>query len=288
VSTVPPDSSTKAPDEAEQTYCYRHGDTPTKLRCSRCERPICGRCAIPASVGQHCPECVADARKSTPRVKSALQASAPVVMGIIITCVVVYVLQLSSARVTNEFVMDPNLVRQGEWWRLFTAMFLHTPNSFLHILFNMYVLYIYGPQVEQVFGHARFAVLYVGAGLAGSAGSYAFGSCIGSVGASGAIFGVVGVLLVHYYNRRQTQAANSLLVFIGINLMLGFFVFPNIDNAAHLGGLVGGLALGYGFDNGGRFATPARQLLTLVVVGGAILALIVWRTANPACNPFGF
>jgi membrane associated rhomboid family serine protease len=286
VSSVPPDTPTQAVDEAAQTYCYRHSDTPTKLRCSRCDRPICGRCATPASVGQHCPECVADARRSAPRVKTAMQASAPVVLGIIITCAIVYLLQLTESSVTDRYGMSPIAVAYfDEWWRLLTATFLHSDRTFIHILFNMYVLYAYGPMVEQAFGHVRFATLYMVAGLAGSAASYTFSAVnILGVGASGAIFGIVGVLVVHFYNRGHRQIVNSLLGFIGINLVLGF-VLPGIDNAAHIGGLVGGFALGYGFDNGGRPASATRQLLTLALVTGAAVALVIYRTATFPCIP---
>src|ERR671915_1652945 len=80
-------------ETTEVETCYLHPDTPTKLRCSRCDRPICGRCAIPASVGQHCPECVAEARRSAPRVKSALRATAPATFTILGINVVVFVIQ---------------------------------------------------------------------------------------------------------------------------------------------------------------------------------------------------
>ena len=243
VSTSPPDHSAQTIDETEQTYCYRHRDTPTKLRCSRCDRPICGLCATPASVGQHCPECVGEARRSAPKVKTAMQANAPVVLGIIVACVVAYILQRfgpSGMAVSRRFALLPQKVKDGEWWRLFSSMFLHSPQQLLHILFNMFVLYMYGPQVEQAFGHVRFALLYLTAGFAGSAASYTFGSCAGSVGASGAIFGVVGILAVYFYNRRQSafvrQYLNGLLIFVGINLLFGLTV-AGIDNAAHVGGL---------------------------------------------------
>lgn len=215
-----------------------------------------------------------------------MQATAPVVMGIIVVCVVVYILQRMSPEVTTRFVMAPFLVKEGEWWRLFTAMFLHSPSMILHIAFNMFVLYSYGPHVEQAFGHARFGAMYLTAGFAGSAASYAFGSCVGSVGASGAIFGIVGVLAVFFYNRRRSQFVrqylNGLLVFVGINLLFGFTA-SGIDNAAHIGGLAGGLALGYGFDNGTRPSTTARQALTVLLVGGAALALVVYGTNTFSC-----
>src|SRR5919106_6024932 len=138
-------------DESEQTYCYGHPDVPTRLRCSRCDRPICGRCAIPASVGQHCPECVAEARRSRPKVRTALAATAPAVLVLLVTNVVVYIGQqlLGFDAVTGRFAQVPGAIVDGEWYRLVTAMFLHAPNFVLHLLFNMYVLYVYGPYVEQ-------------------------------------------------------------------------------------------------------------------------------------------
>ena len=160
---------------------------------------------------------------------------------------------------------------------MISAIFLHSPLGqrfgIFHILFNMYILRIYGPQVEEAFGVVRFVVLFLVTGFLGNAVSYAFGVCntLG-VGASGAIFGIVGVLLVLLYNRRRSSfVANymqSLLVFIGINIVFGFMV-PGIDNLAHLGGLASGVALGLGYDE----ATPGpsgrtRQIATTLVGRG--------------------
>src|SRR5918911_3710385 len=91
-----PDTPDQLVRETDVTYCYGHPHTPTKLRCSRCDRPICGRCAIPASVGQHCPECVAEARRSSPRVKRVNTSAAPAVYAILGINLVVFVLQLAS------------------------------------------------------------------------------------------------------------------------------------------------------------------------------------------------
>ena len=290
VNPNPSDPSLQTTDETGQTVCYRHSDTPTKLRCSRCDRPICGRCATPASVGQHCPECVAEARQTAPKVKGTLQAMAPGTYAIIAICVGVFLLQYFSDEITFRFAsFGPAIAIQHEYYRLFTATFLHSTDFLLHILFNMYILYSYGPDVERAFGTPRYLFMYLAAGLTGSAASYAFNECGGfSVGASGAIFGVMGILLVFLYNRRDSQFVrahlNSIIGFIAINLFLGFAV-SQIDNYAHIGGLIGGAALGYGFDAGGRPVSAARQLLTAVVVVGAALALIAWRTNNFTCVP---
>jgi membrane associated rhomboid family serine protease len=290
MSQTPPDAPGTAPEESEVTYCYGHPDTPTRLRCTRCDKPICPRCSVPASVGQHCVWCVAEARKSTPKVKSTLRATSPAVMTIIGICIAVYILEaVMGDAFIRRFATHPLAIAAGDTYRLISAVFLHSPLGqrfgIFHILFNMYILRIYGPQVEEAFGVVRFVVLFLVTGFLGNAVSYAFGACntLG-VGASGAIFGVVGVLLVLLYNRRTSSfVANymqSLLVFIGINIVFGFLV-PGIDNLAHLGGLASGIGLGLGYD--GAEPGPSgrtRQIATTVAVVAIGVALVVWRTSE--------
>jgi membrane associated rhomboid family serine protease len=268
----------------EQTYCYRHPDTPTRLRCSRCDRPICGHCATPANVGQHCPECVAEGRRTVRRVKSTMMAAAPAVVALVVINVAIYLVQIVAPVVTQRFSSFPPAIAVGEWWRLLTAMFLHAPGVLFHILFNMLVLWIYGPHVEKAFGTLRFVALYLTAGFFASATSYAFGTCNPSLGASGAIFGVVGMLLAFLYNRRRSMFVrdymNGLLVFIGLNAAIGFMV-PRIDWLAHLGGLVAGVALGAGVDRTEK--VPVAQVFVVGAVIAAGVALVMWRTATFAC-----
>jgi membrane associated rhomboid family serine protease len=304
MSQTPPDAPGAAPEESEVTYCYGHPDTPTRLRCTRCDKPICPRCSVPASVGQHCVWCVAEARKSAPKVKSAMRAISPVVTGLIVVNVAIWIVQsillLSRSGVnfsvsnfdwlSEHFGSFGPAIADGEYYRLLTAMFLHLPFSgtlfsLLHIGFNMYVLRIYGPEVERRWGGPRFLAMYLLAGLGGSAMSYALGSC-GSlgVGASGAIFGSVGMLLVLTYNRRDRAFVagymQNLLIFVGINLVFGLLV-AGIDNLAHIGGLVTGVILGYGMDAGHDGQVPAaRQALTFAVTTAIVIALVVWRTAE--------
>lgn len=243
---------TQLPERDDQLYCYGHPKEPTRLRCSRCDRPICGRCAIPASVGQHCPECVAEARRSAPKVRTAMQATAPATMAIIGIDIFVFVLQMLLGReVEIELMLSPFLIDQGEWWRLLTPMLVH--GGALHLFLNMYILFIYGPNVEQTFGTARFVVMFLVSGFMGSAFSYAFPPDNPSVGASGAIFGVVGVLVVYLYRRRSSHLMahylRGMAIFIGANLLLGF-LWQGIDNFAHIGGLLGGALMAFGFDRG--------------------------------------
>jgi len=288
----PPGGTGSALDESEVTYCYGHPNTPTKLRCSRCERPICGRCAIPASVGQHCPECVAEARRSAPKVRTALAKQAPGVMALLAINVIVFILQNMIPEITNRFALQPILVATGEWWRLFTPMIVHSTDFTLHIIMNSLVLFIFGPMVERAFGTTRFIVMYVIAGFIGSVASYTFSPpFIRGVGASGAIFGMAGVLLVYLFNRRQSSFVynemRNLLFFIGINLLIGFTI-SGIDYWAHIGGLLGGAALGYGFDNEGRSveATPV-QIATSVAVLAVGFGVALYRTSDLGGSLFG-
>jgi membrane associated rhomboid family serine protease len=279
----PPGATGSALEESEETYCYGHPNTPTRLRCSRCERPICGRCAIPASVGQHCPECVAEARRTAPKVRSAMAAQAPAVVAILAINIGFFILQQLVPGLTPRFALVPREIAEGEWWRLFTPMVLHSTRIF-HILLNSLVLWIYGPHVERAFGTARFVALYVISGFVASVTSYAFGSVnIIGVGASGAIFGIAGVLLVYLYRRRSSAFVyaemRNLVAFIGLNLVLGF-VLPNIDYLAHLGGLLGGMALALGFDRGDQKSSPALELAAAALVIGAGVALLMYRTAE--------
>jgi rhomboid protease GluP len=245
---------------------------------------------------------VAEARKTAPKVRTAMQKNAPVVMTIIVVNVIIWIVQnftinaTGTTNITLTYGSYPPAIAAGEWWRLLTPMFLHAPLqgqfSILHIGFNMYILWIYGPNVEEAFGHFRFAALYVIAGFTGSAASYAFGPCDAlGYGASGAIFGMVGVLLVYLYRRRTSALLaaymRNLLLFVGINLLIGASV-SGIDNFAHMGGLVGGLLLGAGFDAGpASKQNTAVQIVTAVVVVAIGIALVMWRTGNFAVSCAG-
>jgi len=278
---TPPEETQVAARDDEQLYCYGHPDTPTRLRCSRCDRPICGRCAIPASVGQHCPECVAEARRSAPKVRATLQANAPAVYAIIVITVISFVLQQAMPGFYERLLMVPFLIDLGEYWRLLTPVLLH--GGLIHIFFNMYILYIYGQDVEQAFGTARFLVIYVGTAITASALSYALPPDNPSLGASGAVFGVAGALMAYLYNRRTSTFAShhlrGMMTFLAINAALGFMI-PRIDWVAHLGGLIGGIALGLAFDEGGGAkarSNPVRRTLLIAAVVVATFLLITSR-----------
>ncbi|MDM8526802.1 rhomboid family intramembrane serine protease [Anaerolineales bacterium HSG24] len=139
---------------------------------------------------------------------------------------------------------------EGEVWRFFTSMFLH--GSPAHLLFNAYALFIFGLEMERIFGADRYLVIYTLSGLFGSLTSFATnGINTFSVGASGAIFGIIGMNLAYFLIHRKQmgqfgrQRVSSILMIIGINIMFGL-AMPNIDNMAHMGGLAAGFLMGLG------------------------------------------
>ena len=151
--------------------------------------------------------------------------------------------------------MESWLIASGEYWRLFSAMFLHS--GLIHLGFNVIGLLIFGHQIERLYGYARFFVIYILAGLAGSITSYAFNlssapHAIG-VGASGAVFGILGALVAFFLSNRNLlgkmgrQTLIGLLLLASVNLAVGF-IMPGIDNFAHIGGFAGGLLLGMAYS----------------------------------------
>lgn len=170
---------------------------------------------------------------------------------ILITCVSIFLLSLllgGTRSFAISFGMIPSAIAQGEWWRLLTSTLLH--GSILHLLFNMYALYWLGPQLERVLGHTRFAALYVLSALGGSVASYWFSELLTvSVGASGAIFGLITATIV--IGREMRTDVSQLVVLLGINVVIGF-AQPGIDWRAHFGGAVTGAAVAFLFTKGTR------------------------------------
>jgi membrane associated rhomboid family serine protease len=234
-----------------------------------------------AAVGFQCPSCVAEGAKAirsprtvfggrlatTPRVSQALLA----------VNVAVYLLQQSSPDVTTRFALIPTAIASGEWYRLLTSAFLH--QGVLHIAFNMYALWLVGPQLERALGWPRFLALYLVAGLGGGAASYLLSPLnIAGLGASGAVFGLFGAYFV--VARRVGANASQIGGLIVINLVLGF-TLPHIDNWAHIGGLVTGvvIATAYAHVAPGR-SQLARQVAVVAVVLLAIVSVVSLRTAQ--------
>lgn len=147
--------------------------------------------------------------------------------------------------------LDKLAVAHGEYYRLWTVTLLHDPNNLLHLFFNMYALYICGPLLEQLYGSRLFVAFYLLCAAAGSVASFVFGGNAPSIGASGAVFGLFGLLLAasrtHHpvLDRRGRSLVGQIGMLIVLNLVIGFALGAQIDNAAHVGGLLAGLWLGF-------------------------------------------
>ena len=175
--------------------------------------------------------------------------------------------------------MKGSLIAGGEYWRLFTAMFLHF--GWLHLALNCFGLYIFGQMIEGLYGRSRFIVIYTLAGLAGSVSSYAFNLSLApyhsvGIGASGAVLGLLGATVAFFIRNREMlgemgrRTLAGLIIVAGINLAFGFMT-PGVDNLAHIGGFVGGLALGLAFTPTYRMAVDPFGFGVAVVDDNSLL-----------------
>jgi len=265
-------------DEADLAPCYRHPDRLTGIACSNCGRPICTDCATQTPVGQRCPECTGRQRVLRPR---AVAAATPVVTYALIAInVVVFVVfqnglaggSLGAAgglqeSFTNRFLLyGPAIAINHEYYRLLTSAFLH--GSLLHIGFNMYALWLFGPALEQRLGRLRYVLLYLVAGLWGSAGALLLTPNSPTLGASGAIFGVLGAIGVAQ-RLAGARGFGGIGVIVAINLVLS--LRPGISIGGHIGGLIGGAISAYLLEKSGVFK---RSPDFMTIAGMAALAVI--------------
>lgn len=263
----------------EPRYCYRHPDRETGLSCSECGRPICYECMTPAAVGLRCPD-HSGKPQGIRKVTSPVQRAATgvgssrvnaVTMALIGINVAVFAVELAaggSLNGTGNWIYEHGAlfasgayvpggvgtlpahasapgfhlvgVAHGEWWRLVTAAFLHYGP--FHLGVNMYSLFFAGTLLEQVIGRWRFAMLYLGSGIAGSAGAIWLSPNSVTVGASGAIFGILGALFV-LERRRHISTGGQIAGLIVLNLVFTFALSNSISVGGHVGGLIGGVAL---------------------------------------------
>ena len=174
--------------------------------------------------------------------------------------------------INNYSVWGP-AIREGQYYRLLTGIFLH--GGILHLLFNCYALYVIGSQVENFLGRIKFAIIYLVAGISGALFSVIFGGNFASIGASGAIFGLMGALVYFGYHYRVylgTVIKSQIIPLIVLNLLLGFCM-PGIDNFAHIGGLIGGtlmsIALGVK-DKSSWFERMNGWIITIIFLAFSI------------------
>lgn len=298
------------------SVCYRHPDRPAGVRCQRCERLICSGCQHIAPVGFHCTACLAAARRSTAAVPAGGRAIAvgrrrrpqPVVVsgqaafnvgkrravltGLLVAANLVLFVVTAATRQSvwqslgvrrydimgNGAVWAPGIDVGGEWWRLLTGGFLHA--NILHVGFNVLLLGWLGAPLERRLGALRFGLLYVTALLSGSLGAVLVSPRAFTVGASGAVFGLMGahLMLSRAVGRRaRDSGVMGLLV---LNLVTTF-LFPNISIGGHIGGLLGGLLASWILLMPDRRAGVPRGLTTAVA---AVLAALFFFCGLVAAN----
>ena len=283
--------------------CYRHPSKETYVRCTRCERPICPDCMNEASVGHQCPECVADGRRTQRPARTAFGGSVAgragtatrVLVGVNVLAMVMSIISGGSSAIAGggwggllggstpltewgavlgSAVYGPvgqeaiHGIAHGEWYRLFTAMFLHY--GVLHLLMNMYVLWILGREVERVLGPMRFVGLYLLAGLGGNVAAYVFSAPNSmTAGASTAVFGLMAAMFVLL--KRLNLSIAPILPVIVINVVFTF-VASSVSVAGHLGGLVVGGAVAAVLAYAPK---ERRNLVQGIGCGGIFLFLMV-------------
>jgi membrane associated rhomboid family serine protease len=258
--------------------CYRHPDRETGVACSNCGRPICPDCMTTTPVGMRCPDCARDRTKV--RSLSSLQREPTLTYALIgINVLVALAVFLSGASATSfrggslleVGALSRATVAQGEVWRLVTAGFLHA--GFMHLAFNMLALWVLGSLLEPAIGKLRFALIYFVSLLAGSFGALLLQPLGQTVGASGAVFGLMGAALVVMRNRGINIMESGLGVWLGLNLLITFLI-PGISIGGHIGGLVGGtLAALVLFEVGDRVRVPpVVPAAAVALLGGLAVA----------------
>ena len=246
---------------------------------------------VSASVGFQCPECVREGNQGVRRARTVFGGRVSDDPGYVSKALIGLNLLAFLAQqvfpgfqgrfyLIGAFPAPPSLpfigVADGEYYRLLSAAFLH--GNLLHIALNMYAVFLFGPPLEAALGRVRFASLYLISALGGSALSYAFNRPDGaSLGASGAVFGLLGAFLV--VNRRMGRDTSGIMVLLGINLVFGFVV-AGIDWRAHIGGLIAGALCALGLAYAPKGQRTLIQAAGLAAVLLLVLALVAWRTAQ--------
>lgn len=279
---------------ATSQTCYRHPSRETGVSCSSCGRPICTDCMTPTPVGMRCPECTKD--RTPVRTLRSLESSVTLTPVIIAVCVLAGLASGSLFGVRgagNElfyagalfgngsaFAVLPeglgDIANDQEYWRLITGGFLHS--GLLHIGFNMYLLWLLGNMLEPVYGQLRFGLVYLTALLGGSFGALLLSPDRVTVGASGAVFGLMAIAFLEMRARGIDPMATGIGPLILLNLVITFLPGFNISIGGHLGGLLAGALCAVVLQQAARRRQSALGIGVLVVlsvafaVGGVLAA----------------
>ena len=279
----------------ELLRCYRHPDRETGVSCSECGRPICPDCMTFGPVGIRCPDHSGKAQGAR-RVVQNVQRRTGRNPGIVTTTLIainvgIYLLQLaggapitaSAGWIYEHGALYGPLVAHGDWYRLLSAAFLHYGP--IHLGMNMLALWWIGRPLEDWLGPVRYLLLYLVSGLAGSAGALIANPTGVTVGASGAIFGILGAAIV--LERQQTYVlGGSAITLLVVNLAFTFTV-PGISIGGHIGGLAGGaLAILALSQFGKRSAVYSRfdivSIASLLAIGVLSVAVAYWKVKGYA------
>lgn len=259
--------------------CYRHPKRETNVHCSNCGRPICPDCMTVTPVGMRCPECARERTRVTRMAPGLRLGSAPATYVLIAINVIAFLAEVATGspltfwfEAGGTVFRDGSLfgpaVADGEWYRLITNAFLH--GGIAHIAFNMFALYILGSLLEPGIGTPRFLAVYFVSLLAGSFGALLLTPDTHSIGASGAVFGVMSAAFIVARHRGVEQLAGQIGFYIIINIIFTLGV-KGISIGAHFGGLIGGALCALLIVYSER---RARRPVELEVLGMAALAVI--------------
>ena len=262
--------------------CYRHPSRETGVSCSNCGRPICPDCMTTTPVGTRCPGCAKQRTKV--HTMRNMPEQVTVTNALIAINVFVYLIQvatghggLNAANGGNLYIhgyLDaPDIRFNHEYWRLITGGFLHA--SIIHIGFNMYLLYVLGRMLEPAIGPVRFGAVYFVSLLAGSMGALVLDANIRTIGASGAVFGLMAAAVVEMRARGIDPMQSGIPLLIVFNLVLSF-TLANVSVGGHIGGLIGGALAALAIQAGVRLRSNAIGLalcgaLAVGFVAGAIV-----------------
>ena len=283
--------------------CYRHPGRETNVACSNCGRPICPDCMTSTPVGMRCPECARD-RTQVRRVSPSgfgrgAEPATYVLIGLNVIAFVGEILAGGSGAASlgggGSLINDGGLNAVaidagGEWWRIITSGFLHAGP--LHLLLNMFALYILGSLLEPAVGTARFVGIYVVSLLAGACGALILDPNELTVGASGAVFGLMSAAFVMARRRGMEDLASQIGIYVVINLVFTFSV-PNISVGGHVGGLIGGAVAALIVAWFERSRVPNRLAIEIgvmvVLATGAVIGCLAAAAAGvPDQLPLGF